>query len=109
LIYFILGTLRGFTLLPSTPMVLAGILILPAWPLFLINLACVFSSSSIVYYWGKYLEFDKYFEKKYPKQLHELQSALKGKEIPVITLWSFFPFVPTDLICYTSEIMQIKI
>ena len=108
-IYFILGALRGFTLLPSTPMVLAWALVLPLLPLFIVNLLCVFTSSTIVYYWGKYLWFDKYFNKKYPTQIAKLKSALNWKEIPVITIWWFFPLVPTDLICYTSEIMRIKL
>ncbi|BBM82428.1 hypothetical protein UABAM_00771 [Candidatus Uabimicrobium amorphum] len=108
-IYFILGTLRGFTLIPSTPMVLAGALFLPLWPLFLVNQLCVFTSSTIVYYWGKYLEFDVYFSLKFPTEMEKLKVALKGKEIPVVIIWSFFPFVPTDIICYTAEIVRVKL
>ena len=108
-IYFIIGTLRGFTLLPSTPIVLAGSFVFPPVYVFLVNLVCVFTSSAIVYYWSSYLEFDKYFNKKYPKQLKKIKKVLKKKELPFIALWSFFPFVPTDLICYVSEVLNIKI
>ncbi|PID48662.1 MAG: TVP38/TMEM64 family protein [Proteobacteria bacterium] len=109
LIYFLIGTLRGFTLVPLTPLLLAGALVLPAWPLYVVTLLCVLTSSSIAYYLGRYLGFDVYFNKKYPKQIAQLQQALKGKEIPVITLWGFFPVVPTDLICYVSEVMRIPL
>jgi len=109
IIYFILGTLRGFTLIPLTPMVLAGTLFLPLWSLFFVNLLCIFTSSTIVYYWGKYLEFDKYFSKKFPEQMAKLKLALQGREITVVTLWAFFPLVPTDMICYTGEIVGVKL
>ena len=108
-IYFVLGSLRGFTFLPVTIMIFAGILVFPPIPLFIINLICILISSTIVYFWGEYLGFDKYFNKKYPKQVLKLKSALNERELPVIALWSFFPFVPTDLICYTSEILKIKL
>ena len=109
IIYFILWTLRGFTLIPSTPMIIAGMLVFPPVHLFLVNFACVFTSSAIVYFWWKYLWFDVYFSEKCPRELNKLKSALKKRELAFITLWSFFPFVPTDMICYVSEILKIKL
>jgi len=109
LIYFILWSLRGFTLVPLTPLLVAWIVFLPALPLFFVNLLWVLASSSIVYFWWKYLWFDKYFNKKYSKQMSILKKKLEWKEYPVIILWSLFPFSPTDLICYIWEIMNIKL
>ncbi len=108
-LYFLLGTIRGFTLFPSTPMVLAGALVFPPLPLYIVNLFCVITSSTIVYFWGQFLGFDTYFERKYPHQVHALQKALEKRELPILVGWSFFPLVPTDMICYAGEIMRIKL
>ncbi len=108
-IYFILGTLRGMTLLPSTPMVLAGALVFPPMLLYVVNLLCIFTSSTIVYYWSGYLGFDEYFNRKYPDQLEQLKHVLQKREVYFIALWGFFPAVPTDMICYVSEILKIKL
>lgn len=109
LIYLVLGTLRGLTLIPLTPMVLAGILVFPPVMLFIINAVAIVTSSTIVYYWGRYLGFDQYFAEKYPKQLDKLSDALQKKELLVTTLWSFFPLVPTDLICYASSVLRVRL
>ncbi len=109
LIFFIFWILRGFTLIPVTTLILAGILIFPPIPFFIINLISIIISSAIIFYWGKFLGFDKFFNRKYPKQLKKLHIALKRRELPFIIAWSFFPFVPTDMICYVCEILNIKL
>ena len=38
-----------------------------------------------------------------------LKQALKKREFYVIALWGFFPAVPTDLICYVSETLHVKL
>lgn len=108
-LYFILWTLRGFTLIPSTPLVLAAALVLPARPVFLITMICVSTSSSIVYFLWKYIWFDQYFHQKYPRQVSRLQNVLQEREIPIIAMRSFFPLVPTDMIVYASEAIDIKL
>ena len=107
--YVIVGTFRGMTLLPSTPMVLAGMLAFPPTLLYVVNFICIFTSSTIVYYWSEYLEFGEYFHKRYPQQLGQLKHALQERELFVITFWGFFPAVPTDIICYVSGSLKIKL
>lgn len=108
-IYFILGTLRGLVSFPTTPMVLAGALIFPLWPFFILSLICIISSSIIAYYLSEYLGFDTYFKSKYPKRLQRLKKALGKSDIFIIIGWGFFPFVPTDMICYASKIMNVPL
>ena len=108
-IYLVLGTLRGLTLVPLTPLVLAGVLVFPPVILFIINAVAIVTSSTIVYYWGCYLGFDQYFAQKYPEQLDRLSRSLRKKELLVSTLWSFFPLVPTDLICYASAVLRVRL
>ena len=109
LIYLVLGTLRGMTLLPITPLVLAGILVFPPTLLYIVNFMCILTSSTIVYYWSGYLGFGEYFNSRYPHQVETLKHALKKREFYVIALWGFFPAVPTDLICYVSETLNVKL
>ncbi len=108
-IYFIISTLRGFTLIPSTPIVLAGILVFPPLPLFLVNQLAVYTSSGIVYYMARYLRFDHFFHEHYDKQVKQLTTLLHKKELPVIAAWGFTPFVPSDLIVYVCSVLRISV
>lgn len=107
--YFVISTLRGFTLIPSTPIVLAGILVFPPWPLFLVNQLAVYSSSAIVYFMARHLRFDHYFHTHYPKQVERLTNLLKARELMVISAWGFLPVVPTDMIVYVCSVLRIKL
>lgn len=107
-LYFIISTLRGFTLIPSTPIVLAGILVFPPLPLFLVNQAAVYSSSAIVFLMARYFRFDHFFSAHYPRQIRKLTRLLHQRELPVISLWGFAPFVPSDMIVYVCSILRIR-
>ena len=104
-IYAALSILRGFTLLPSTPLVIAGTLIYPEQPLLVlfISLAGILLSSTMIYYFSEFLGFSDYFENHKPKLTHKLKAKL---EHPLgflfVALWAFFPLVPTDLVCYLA-------
>ncbi|WP_406671133.1 VTT domain-containing protein [Methanolobus sp. ZRKC4] len=109
LIYFLILSFRGLTFIPSTPLLLAGILIFEPGELFVTNMAGILASSSIVYYFSSYLGFDTYFETKYSKQAKKLREKLTDKELPIIIGWGFFPLVPTDLIVYISSTLKINV
>ncbi|PCI25107.1 TVP38/TMEM64 family protein [Candidatus Peregrinibacteria bacterium] len=109
ILYCFLGTLRGFTLLPITPLLIAGVLVFPPYLLLLLTLFCIMTSSSIVYFWSTYLGFDTYFENKHPENLNKLKTVLKQKELPFIIAWGFFPFVPTDMICSACSTLKIPL
>lgn len=108
-IYFLLLSVRGLTMIPSTPLLLAGVLIFDPMELFAVNMAGILSSSIIVYYFSKYLGFDSYFETKYGKYVRKIRSSITDKELPVIVGWSFFPLVPTDLIVYIGSSLRIPV
>lgn len=107
--YFVISTLRGFTLIPSTPIVLAGVLVFPPWPLFLVNQLAVYSSSAIVYGMARYFRFDHFFHSRYPRQIESLTRLLQGRQLPVISIWGFFPVVPTDMIVYVCSVLRISV
>ncbi len=109
LVYFFISTIRGFTLIPSTPLVLAGVLVFPPWPLFLVNQLAVLSSSAIVYYMARHVRFDHYFHTHYPRQTEKLTRLLRDREIAVVGLWGFAPMVPSDMIVYVCSVLRVKL
>jgi uncharacterized membrane protein YdjX (TVP38/TMEM64 family) len=105
LVYFAMSALRGFTLLPSTPLVLAGTLLFPNLPFVVlaVSMAGILISSSMIYYFSEHLGFNEYFESHKPELTHRIKAKL---EHPLgfifVVLWAFFPLVPTDLVCYVA-------
>jgi uncharacterized membrane protein YdjX (TVP38/TMEM64 family) len=105
LVYFAMSALRGFTLLPSTPFVLAGALTFPDQSLavLLTSLAGIALSSTMIYFFSELLGFTEYFERRDPARIHAIKARL---EHPLgflfVAAWAFFPLVPTDLVCYLA-------
>ncbi len=108
-IYFGLGSLRGFTLIPVTYLIILGLLFIPLKPLFLLTIAGVMVSSTVIYYFSELIHLSEYFERKYPKQIAKLRSVLDKNELSIVTLWSMLPFTPTDVICYVCGSLKIDI
>ncbi len=105
LVYFLFSTFRGFTLLPSTPLVLAGTILFPEQPfaVLAVSMIGILLSSTMIYYFSEFLGFDEYFQNHKP----ELSQKIKQKlEHPLgflfVAGWAFFPLVPTDLVCYLA-------
>jgi uncharacterized membrane protein YdjX (TVP38/TMEM64 family) len=109
IIYYLIVSLRGLTLIPSSPLLLAGVLIFDPRILFIVNMAGILTSSTIVYYFSKYLGFDTYFETRYAKYAQKIRTKLRDREFPIIVGWSFFPLTPTDLIVYVGSTLRISV
>jgi len=110
LIYIILTFVRGFFLIPSTPFVIGGGLLFPdnLFLVLVISMMGVMLSATTLYYFSDMLGFSKYLKKKFPDKIELWKSRLNSpKSTLFITAWAFFPFVPTDLICYVSGIIKI--
>ncbi len=105
LIYLVMSALRGFSLLPSTPLVIAGTLLFPDQPfaVLAVSIVGILSSSTMIYFFSEFLGFNEFFENHKPELTHKLKAKL---EHPLgflfIALWAFFPLVPTDLVCYLA-------
>jgi uncharacterized membrane protein YdjX (TVP38/TMEM64 family) len=108
-LYLILGCLRGFTLVPATYLVVAGMLVLPPFPLYLLTLIGIAVSSAAVYLFAEVMELDRFFEERYAPQVARLRALLERREFPIVVLWSFFPFAPTDLICYVCGALRVDL
>lgn len=105
IIFFAMSALRGFTLLPSTPLVIAGTLLFPLQPLsvFAVSMIGIIISSSMIYFFSEHLGFTEYFERKKPDMIHRLKAKLDHPlGMLFVAAWAFFPAVPTDLVCYAA-------
>ena len=108
-LFLILGSLRGFTLIPLTYIIILGVLFFNPVPLFILTIAGMLISSISIYYFSEFMHLDSFFEKKYPKQITQLKTAFSKNELPIIIIWSAAPFLPTDLICYLAGSLRIDL
>lgn len=109
-IFFFCHIIRGFVMLPSTVLIFAGVFLFPnnLFMVLLISVLGIVISSMIVYYFADKLGFAKIFDKN-TKATNLVKEKLSGKYGSLfIIFWAFFPFVPTDLICYVAGAMKIN-
>jgi uncharacterized membrane protein YdjX (TVP38/TMEM64 family) len=100
LTYLLVSVTRGLFLLPSTPFVLAGVLLFPKdLPVvFLISMTGVLSGSAIVYLFSDALGFSESLKGHYKRLYPWVEEKMTRHGTPIVIGWAFFPGVPTDLI-----------
>ena len=111
LAYFIISFLRGFTLMPSTPLVIAGALLFPENKInvLLISLGGILFSATLIYFLSEFLGFDSYFEKIAPEKMVSITTKINSPwGFLFVVLWSFFPLAPTDLVCYLAGTVRMN-
>ena len=109
--YLIVSLLRGFTLIPSTPFVLAGTILFPGSPFWVlaISMTGIIFSSSMIYYFSEHMGFSEYLEEKHPVKIAKIHDHLqKPTGLLFVFLWSFAPFLPTDAVCYVAGILKMS-
>ena len=106
--YLALGAVRGFTLVPSTTLVLAALPFFPPGPLLAATLAGIMLSSASIYFFSAALRLDERLAKKHPEKVARLTDLINRYELPIIIGWSFFPLAPTDLICYVCGVLRVR-
>jgi len=107
-VYLLFASLRGFSLIPSTYLLLAALPFFPPGVLLLLTLVGILISSSCIYFFSEALRLDEYFEQKHPAGVAKIKRVLQRHELPIIVGWSFFPLAPTDLICYVCGVMKVN-
>jgi uncharacterized membrane protein YdjX (TVP38/TMEM64 family) len=108
LVYLFMGSVRGFTLIPSTHLVFLGIPFFRPLPLFVLSLTGIMISSASIYYFSESLQLDELFEQEHKKKIEKMKDLLQKNQMPIIIGWSFFPLVPTDLICYVCGVLKVN-
>jgi len=107
-LYVALGAVRGFTLVPSTTLVLAAVPFMAPAPLLACTLLGIMISSASIYYFSAALRIDERVARKHPEKIARLTDLVNRYEMPIIIGWSFFPLVPTDLICYVCGVLRVR-
>jgi uncharacterized membrane protein YdjX (TVP38/TMEM64 family) len=107
-VYLIMGCVRGFTLIPASYLVLLGLPFFSPLPLFIMTLVGILVSSSLIYLFAESLRVYEYFARKHGKKLARIRTLIQNNELPIVIGWSFFPLVPTDLICYVCGTMKVN-
>lgn len=108
LLYLTLGAVRGFTLIPSTTLVLAALPFFPPAPLLAATLAGIAISSSSIYLFSSALRLDARLARTHPEKVARITDLLNRYELPIIIGWSLFPLAPTDLICYVCGVLRVR-
>ena len=106
--YFLIGALRPFTLVPGTFPVVVAMPFFDPWVLTGLTLICIAVSSAICYWFAEAIHMDEFVERKYPNHIRKLKSLLQRYELPIIIGWSFFLFLPTDVLCYVCGSLKIN-
>ncbi len=107
-VYFILSALRGFTLIPSTPFVLVGLILFPGHLhfVYLISMVGILISATMVYFFSREMGFEEVLLWHNTKRIKKYEAYVEKYGFPFVCLWSFLIIVPTDLICYIAGTMK---
>jgi uncharacterized membrane protein YdjX (TVP38/TMEM64 family) len=111
IVYILLSLTRALIMIPSTPFILAGAISFPQMPIliFVISYIGVVVGTLLIYSFPSFGNYDEYLEAKYPKQIGVIKEKMQGRySFWIVIAWSFFPLVPTDLICYVAGIAKMS-
>jgi uncharacterized membrane protein YdjX (TVP38/TMEM64 family) len=109
IVYIVLSLTRSLLMIPCTPFVLAGAISFPQWPLivFVISFSGIVLGAFLVYSFPSFGNYDEFLEEKYPEKIAALKEKMQGSyAFAIVAGWSFFPLVPTDVICYVAGIAK---
>jgi len=108
LIYLIILSLRGLLLIPTTPMIVMIIALLPSWQAYIVTLLGSTISISLVVFAVKDFGFAGFIAKSRSLPIRYVHFWMMRFGIPVITAWAFFPFVFTELIVYLAALSRLS-
>ncbi len=109
IVYALLFFFRGLLLVPSTPLILVGMILFPesAHAVFAISMTGILFSAVIIYKFSDILGLDEYFEENVKST--KIKKVIEKYGFYAVTFWSFFLVLPTDLICYIAWAVRMNI
>lgn len=104
LAYVLLSLLRGLFLWPSSPFVLAGAALFPQqpWLVGVVSMAGVLAGAAYGYFLPELLGLDVELRRRLGVHHERILTRLRDHGFWIVALWSFLPFVPTDLMAYVA-------
>ncbi len=108
-LYALIFFFRGIFLVPSTPLIIVGMILFPYDPfaVFIISMTGILFSSFIIYQFSDILGLDDYFASNVNNK--RIQEMIEKYGFFAVTFWSFFLVLPTDLICYIAWAVRMNI
>jgi len=108
-VYLLLGSLRAFTLIPSTYLIVIALPFFAPVPLFVLTVTGILISSALIYWFSEALHIEELVNSATKRaRLERLHSVLERNELPIIVAWTFFPFAPTDVMCYACGLLRVN-
>jgi uncharacterized membrane protein YdjX (TVP38/TMEM64 family) len=110
-IYITLSCIRSLFFIPSTVFVIMGLALYPSQPIFVItvNLVGILIGGLLLYGAAQFLTEEALFSPKKQAMLNNVKSKMNEYGFPIVLFWSFFPAVPTDIICFIAGAIRMKL
>ncbi len=108
LLFLIAVCLRGFTFIPATLFIIAGFFFFNLHNLFTLIMIGALVSSTLVYRFAWSMHLGESFQYKHKESIHKIKRLLDKNELLIIILFSFSPFLPTDVICYVCGSLHVN-
>jgi len=104
LAFIALSCIRALFFLPSTLFVLMGTVLYPDDPVFvlIVSMIGILIGASLVYKAASILTPEQLFRGKNLTRMEGVHNKMDKYGFSIVLFWSFFPAVPTDLICYVA-------
>ncbi len=101
--YILISSFRALLLLPSTIFVLLGVALYPNEPYFVLTVSMIgiMMGATLVYFSSLFLTPVALLGKSANK-IEMVERKMEKYNFWIILFWSFFPAVPTDLICFVA-------
>lgn len=103
LIFIVILIVRGLTLLPGTPFLLAGIYLFSVPHVFIAIQLAIVCYCIIIFRFSKLMNF------KIPAKILSYEEKIKSKEIPIIFSLCFVPGISINVLIYFLSIINIKL
>lgn len=110
--YIVLCLTRAAVMIPATPFVLAGAISFPdsLIAVFVVSIIGIVVGALLIYSFPTFGSYDEYLEARYPKQIATIKRKMQSKYAYLFVMgWSFFPLVPTDVICYVAGLAKMSV
>ena len=104
IVFIALSCIRALFFLPSTLFVLMGTVLYPVDPVFvlIVSMIGILIGATLVYKAAAILTPEQLLKGKNLIRMEGVRRKMDKYGFSIVLLWSFFPAVPTDLICYAA-------
>ena len=110
-VYLLLCLSRALLFIPVTPFILGGAIAFSDQPELVVatSMLGILVGGFLVYRFPRLGSYDEYLESKYPKLTARIAGHMHAPyAFWIVAGWSFFPLVPTDLVCYVAGISKMR-